>query len=55
MSYFVTLQPTAIEKKIVNAPDESYQIGLAIGSYLPFVVLIIIAYIMYYRAKKKQN
>lgn len=54
MSYFVTLQPTAIEEKIANAPDESYQIGLAIGSYLPFVVLIIIAYIMYYRAKKNK-
>ena len=54
MSYFVTLQPTAIEEKIANAPDESYQIGLAIGSYLPFVVLIIIAYIMYYRAKNNK-
>lgn len=54
MSYFVTLQPATIEEKIANAPDESYQIGLAIGSYLPFVVLIIIAYIMYYRAKNNK-
>ena len=54
MSYFVTLQPATIEEKIANAPDDSYQIGLAIGSYLPFVVLIIIAYIMYYRAKNNK-
>ncbi len=54
MSYFITIQASAIEEKIANAPDESYQIGIAIGSYLPFVVLIIIAYVMYYRAKKNK-
>ena len=55
MSHFIILQPTAIEEKIANAPDESYLIGIAIGSYLPFVVLIIIAYVMYYRAKNNKS
>jgi hypothetical protein len=55
MSYFIALQQIAIEEKIANAPDESYQIGVAIGSYLPFVILIIIAYLMYYKAKKNKT
>lgn len=55
MIYFLALQPSAIEEKILNAPDENYQIGLAIGSYLPFVVLVIVAYIMYHKAKKKET
>ena len=36
-----------IEEKIQNAPDESYKIGVFIGSMLPFVLLVVIAYIIY--------
>ncbi len=41
-----------VEEKLKVAPDNSYQIGVIIGSYLPFVLLVGVAYWMYYRAKK---
>lgn len=41
-----------VAEKIKNAPDSSYQIGVIIGSFLPFVLLVGVAYWMYYRAKK---
>lgn len=44
-----------VEEKLKNAPDNGYQIGVIIGSYLPFVVLVGLAYWMYYRAKKRDK
>lgn len=44
-----------IEKKIQEASDSSYEIGVAIGTYLPFVVLIGIAYLFYYYSKKRKG
>ncbi|MBC7847116.1 MAG: hypothetical protein H7Y10_11540 [Flavobacterium sp.] len=41
-----------VAEKIKDAPDSSYQIGVVIGSFLPFVLLVGVAYWMYYRAKK---
>jgi hypothetical protein len=41
-----------VAEKIKSAPDSSYQIGVLIGSFLPFVLLVGVAYWMYYRAKK---
>jgi len=41
-----------VAEKIKSAPDSNYQIGVIIGSFLPFVLLVGIAYWMYYRAKK---
>jgi hypothetical protein len=41
-----------VAEKLKTAPDSSYQIGVIIGSYLPFVLLVGVAYWMYYRAKK---
>ncbi|WP_321539815.1 hypothetical protein [Flavobacterium piscinae] len=49
------VQAVDIEDKLKNAPDDSYQIGLIIGSFIPFVVLVGIAYWMYYAAKKREN
>ena len=40
---------------IKNAPDSGYQIGVIIGSFIPFVILIGIAYWMYNRAKKRDE
>jgi hypothetical protein len=54
MISFLAIQQTNIDKKIVNAPDSSYQIGIAIGSFLPFIILVLIAYFLYYRAKKRK-
>lgn len=49
------LQKVNIEEKIKNAPDQGYEIGLVIGTYLPFIVLIIIAYSTYFYFKKKEK
>lgn len=47
------LQDINIEEKLKNAPDDSYEIGVFIGSMLPFVVLAIIAYTVYHYNKKR--
>ena len=49
MKYFIllTLLQVDIEEKMQNAPDKGYEIGVVIGTYLPFVVLVIIAYFMF--------
>ncbi|MBO0330996.1 hypothetical protein [[Muricauda] lutisoli] len=52
---FFLVQQTNIEKKIEEAPDSAYEIGVVIGSYLPFVVLAAIAYGIYYYNKKKRG
>lgn len=49
------LQQTDVADKIKNAPDSSYQIGVVIGSFIPFVILIVIACWMYNRAKKRDE
>ncbi|MEW4922188.1 hypothetical protein [Algibacter sp. 2305UL17-15] len=51
-SLFQTLE---IEEKIKNAPDSGYEIGVFIGSMLPFVALVIIAYTLYRYNKKRKN
>ena len=49
------LQQVDIEEKIKNAPDDGYQIGVVIGTYLPFVALVGIAYFVYYKAKNRKD
>lgn len=44
-----------IKEKIENAPDKSYEIGVFIGTYLPFVLLVVIAYIIFYRMKNRKD
>ena len=51
---FLLLQ-VDIEEKIKNAPDRGYEIGVTIGTYLPFVVLVIIAYILFYKFKNRKG
>jgi hypothetical protein len=55
MNIALFLQQTDVAEKIKNAPDGSYQIGVVIGSFIPFVILIGIAYWMYNRAKKRDE
>lgn len=52
---FLILQQADIEKKIQEAPDSAYEIGVVIGSYLPFVILAGIAYALYYYNKIKRG
>ena len=44
-----------IEEKMQNAPDKGYEIGVVIGTYLPFVILVVIAYVMFNRFKNKSD
>ncbi|MFJ1321455.1 hypothetical protein ACILDT_00370 [Capnocytophaga canis] len=44
-----------IKQKLAEAPDEQYGIGIFIGNMLPFVVLVILAYLMYSYMKNKSN
>lgn len=55
MNFLTIIQQTDIEQKIKDAPDGGYEIGVFIGTYLPFAVLVGIAYFMYYRARKKRE
>jgi len=49
------LQAADIEEKMKNAPDNGYGIGIAIGTYIPFVFLIGLAYLTYHLAKKRKD
>jgi hypothetical protein len=49
------LQKVNIEEKIKNAPNDGYQIGVLIGSYLPFVLLVLLAYWTYHRARNRKE
>ena len=51
----IPLLQVDIEEKIKNAPDSGYEIGVVIGTYLPFVLLIGLAYFFYYKAKKRKD
>jgi len=53
-SLLLLLQEVDIEEKIKNAPDKGYEIGVFIGSMLPFVILVALAYILY-RYNKRQR
>ncbi|MFL1010478.1 hypothetical protein [Flavisericum labens] len=45
----------AIKEKIASAPDKGYEIGVFIGTILPFIVLVVIAYLIYRYNKNKIN
>jgi len=49
------IQDVDIEEKINKAPDSAYEIGVFIGSMLPFMVLVIIAYLIYRHNKRRIN
>ena len=55
MIFSTILQEVNIEEKIENAPDGGYEIGVFIGSMLPFVVLVLIAYLIYRHNKNKMK
>ena len=54
---FLGLQQSAkqIKEKIGNAPDDGYEIGVVIGTYIPFVFFVIIVYIIYFKARKRKD
>jgi hypothetical protein len=54
-NFILLLQQVDVQEKIKNAPDKGYEIGVVIGTYLPFVVLVGIAYFVYYKAKNRKD
>lgn len=55
MKILTLVQRVNIEEKLKNATDSSYQTGIVIGSFIPFVVLLALAYWMYTSAKKRDK
>ncbi|RUA06617.1 MAG: hypothetical protein DSY82_09395 [Flavobacteriia bacterium] len=55
ISLILLLQNVDIDEKLRNAPDDRYQIGIIIGTYLPFVLLAGLAYLFFYIAKKRKD
>ncbi|WP_413999551.1 hypothetical protein ACMDB5_03050 [Flavobacterium sp. W1B] len=53
MKIITLVQGVDIAEKLKSATDNSYQIGVLIGSFIPFVVLVGLAYWMYASAKKE--
>ena len=51
----IPLLQVDVAEKMKTAPDNSYQIGVVIGSYIPFVLLVVVAYLLYYLAKKRSD
>lgn len=49
------IQQTKIAEKLKSSPDSAYQTGVLIGSFIPFVLLVGLAYWMYYHFKKNQK
>lgn len=41
------LQEVDIKEKLKDAPNDDYSIGVFIGTFLPFVILVVIAYTIY--------
>lgn len=52
---FLQSNASQIEEKIKNAPDSSYEIGVVIGTYLPFVFLAGLAWLFYYLVKRRNK
>ena len=44
-----------IKEKIEAAPDKWYEIGIAIGSLLPFIFLVAMAYLIYKKTKNRSD
>jgi hypothetical protein len=43
----ILLQEININEKLKEAPDDSYGIGVFIGTFLPFLILVVLAYTIY--------
>lgn len=55
MHLLFLIEQTKIDEKLKNSPDSAYQTGVLIGSFIPLVVLVGLAYWMYYHFKKNQR
>ena len=51
----LVFQEPEIEKKLSEAPDDGYAIGVLIGSFLPFVLLVVAAYLIFRYQKGRMD
>ncbi len=54
-TFLIVFLQVDIDEKLKNAPNDGYQVGVVIGTYLPFVLLVVLAYIIYYRMKNRKD
>lgn len=54
-NFIAFFQQINVEEKIKNAPDKDYEIGVVIGTYLPFILLVALAYFIYYKTKNRKD
>jgi len=55
LNFIAFFQQINVEEKIKNAPDKNYEIGVVIGTYLPFILLAALAYFIYYKTKNRKD
>ena len=55
LNFIAFFQQIDVEEKLKNAPDKDYEIGIVIGTYLPFILLVGLAYFTYYKAKNRKD
>ena len=55
MNFLTILLQVNVEDKLKTAPDSGYQTGVIIGSFVPFVILVGLAYYIYYRSKNRKD
>jgi hypothetical protein len=51
--FLLPLLQIDVAEKIKQAPDSSYETGVIIGSYLPFLLFAGVALWLFFRAKNK--
>lgn len=54
LTLLLLVQQVDFQKKLDNAPLD-YQIAFFITSYLPYVLLVAIAYFIYYKTKNRKD
>ena len=51
----ISLQETEIDRKLEEAPDNAYAIGVWIGTLLPFLLLVVAAYLIFRYQKRRMD
>ncbi len=55
ITYILPLLQIDVTEKLKNAPDGNYEIGVIIGSLLPFALFAAIAWYAFYKMKNRND
>jgi len=55
LTLLLFIQQVDIAKKLKEAPDSGYAIGIFIGNMLPYILLVGLAYYLYYKARNRKK